>query len=205
MLKPDDQVRLETERRAFAMWWAGNRSQPFTLERHEAYCVCDVLFPSFFARRRMEWRGLFGWFAERIPFSPLKVFCYRRLGVKIGRDVFIAPGVVLDPFYPELIELEDGCFLGMGCRIMTHEYTATSFRMGRVRVGRGAVIGGWATVRSAVRIGTKATVGLNSLVSEDVPDGATVGGVPARVLKEKAQEEAEGTASRPSRNTEEPS
>lgn len=182
MSSPEDQAQGAAERAAFQQWWAGARAQPFLLPRHESYCVCDVIFPTFLAQRRMEWRGLANWIIEKIPFSPLKIFGYRRLGAKIGRNVFIAPGVMLDPFYPELLELEDGCFLGTGCRLYTHEYTASSFRLGRIRIGQGAVIGGWATVRSGVTVGAKATVGFNSFVNKDVPDGATVGGVPAKTL-----------------------
>ena len=46
----------------------------------------------------------------------------------------------------------------------------------RVEIGAGAVIVG------GVRIGDGATVGANAVVIADVPEGATVGGIPARVL-----------------------
>lgn len=47
----------------------------------------------------------------------------------------------------------------------------------RVQIGAGAVIVG------AVHIGPDATVGANAVVVRDVPGGAVVGGVPARVLR----------------------
>ena len=65
---------------------------------------------------------------------------------------------------------------------------ATRFRIGPVRVGKGSVVGAFATVRPGVTIGSKATVGFNSYVNRDVPDGETVGGVPAKPLR-KAEEE----------------
>jgi len=183
MLSAEDRAKLEAERRALRAYWAGNQGEPFTLELHDAYCVCDVPFASLFAYARLLFRCAAMKIVSLLAFSPLKVFFYRLFGVRIGRGVFIAPGVFIDPLFPWLIELEDGCLLGMGCRLFTHEYTATSFRIGRVRVGKGSVVGAYATVRSGVSIGSKVTIGFNSYVNKDVPDGATVGGVPAKILK----------------------
>jgi acetyltransferase-like isoleucine patch superfamily enzyme len=187
MLTPEARARRQAERQAFAAYLAGSHDAPFVLESHESYCACDVLFPSALAYARLGFRSavmkIIGW----MPLSALKVFFYRLLGVRIGRDVFIAPGVFIDPLFPWLIELEDGCLLGIGCRLFTHEYTATGFRVGRVRVGKGAVIGAYATVRSGVSIGDRVTVGFNSYVNRDVPDGETVGGVPAKPLAKKVE------------------
>lgn len=49
-------------------------------------------------------------------------------------------------------------------------------------VENGSTIFAGAVVAGAVRIGRNATVGANAVVISDVPDGATVVGVPARIL-----------------------
>jgi len=185
MSKNDATSQLEADRAALRAYWAGNQDQPLVLEHPpgDFYCACDILEPSRFARVGAVLRYLALRLASRMPLHSLKIFLYRRLGVKIGKGVWISPGVMLDPIYPSLIELEDDCLLGIGCRLFTHEYTVTNFRIGRIRIGKGSVIGAYATVRSGVTIGSKVTVGFNSYVNRNVPDGATVGGVPARILK----------------------
>jgi serine O-acetyltransferase len=50
-------------------------------------------------------------------------------------------------------------------------------------LGDGVFIGAGAKVLGAVRIGNGAKVGANAVVLEDVPEAATVVGIPARVVK----------------------
>jgi sugar O-acyltransferase (sialic acid O-acetyltransferase NeuD family) len=70
--------------------------------------------------------------------------------------------------------LEDGVHVSPGANLA-----------GNVRVGRYAWIGIGSAVREGVTIGKGAIVGAGAAVVSDVPDGVTVGGVPARVLSEK--------------------
>ncbi len=185
MLSEPDQRQLDGEKQAFRDWWAGDRARPFILHRHENYGVCRILFPNWRVSLWFNLRFALMYLIGRLPWSCPKIWLYRRMGVRIGRNVYIAPGAFLDAFYPHLIEIEDGGFLGVGCRLLTHEYTARFFRAGRVRVGKGSVVGGWSTVRCGVALGQAVTTGLGSVVVQDVPDGLTVGGVPARPLKAK--------------------
>ncbi|MEO6407255.1 MAG: acyltransferase [Burkholderiaceae bacterium] len=92
--------------------------------------------------------------------------------VTIGRDVLIADRVFIsdaDHLYadPELpirrqgdafvaaVTLRDGCWIGIG-----------------------------AAVLPGVTIGRNAVVAANAVVTQDVPDRAVVGGIPARILKQ---------------------
>lgn len=183
MATDDRDQRLRQQRQAFADWWAGPRDRPYILQRCGDYCVCDVILPRWIANARFNARFAAAHGISKLPSSRMKVWLYRRMGMRIGRGVYIAPGVHLDAFYPSLIEIADGAFLGGGCRLLTHEYTATAFRAARVRIGPGAVVGGWSIVRSGVTVGARATTGLGSVVVDDVPEDATVIGVPARPLR----------------------
>src|SRR6266849_101165 len=104
----------------------------------------------------------------------------RSIGVKIGRDVFIAATVELDIQYPELITIEDGAILGMHAHIATHEVTHTHIRLGKVHIGRNALIGAQATVRSGVSVGENAVVAMRAFVTQNVPPQTLVTGLPAR-------------------------
>jgi acetyltransferase-like isoleucine patch superfamily enzyme len=180
----------EKDRKALKEWMAGDRSRPFILEKKDRdYCVCYLLFQSITENLGLSLRCLIVWIAEQTPLSGIKIFLYRRAGTKIGKDVFISPGAVIDPIYPDLVEIDDGVVLGIGCLVLAHEYTAYDSRLCRVRIGAGSVIGAKATVRAGVTIGKKCTVGANSFVNKDVPDNAVVGGVPARIIKNSGLED----------------
>jgi len=49
-------------------------------------------------------------------------------------------------------------------------------------IGERAMVGAGAIVLPGVEVGTGAQVAANSLVTQDVPSGATVAGVPAEVV-----------------------
>ena len=55
---------------------------------------------------------------------------------------------------------------------------------GHVEVGEGTHVGAGATVIPSVKIGRWCTVGAGSVVLNDIPDGATAVGVPARIVKQ---------------------
>lgn len=62
--------------------------------------------------------------------------------------------------------------------------------LGNVSIGDGAYIGTGALLRQGrpgkpLRIGAGAVVGMGAVVLEDVPDGATVAGVPAKIIKRR--------------------
>jgi sugar O-acyltransferase (sialic acid O-acetyltransferase NeuD family) len=72
--------------------------------------------------------------------------------------------------------VDHDCELGVGVHIMPGATLA-----GEVRIEDFATIGSGAIVLPRVRIGTGAMVGAGAVVTKDVPAGATVVGVPARV------------------------
>ena len=129
-------------------------------------CLCERLVPRGMNDLVQRARCAIVMVANLLPLPSLRVPLYRLAGVRVGHGAYISPHVVIDPLYPQLIRIDTGALLGLGCRLMTHEYTATRFRLGRVHVGEGSVVGAFSTVRSGVRIGARATIGMHSFVNE---------------------------------------
>jgi acetyltransferase-like isoleucine patch superfamily enzyme len=108
------------------------------------------------------------------------------MGARIGRRVYISQGVYLDPLYPQLLEIGDDVLIGYGARVFFHEVTQQAYRVGRVTLGDGCIVGAGSMLRPGVTVGKRAQVCGMSAVTRSVPDGATVFGVPARPLREQA-------------------
>ncbi|MDR3548197.1 MAG: DapH/DapD/GlmU-related protein, partial [Candidatus Pacebacteria bacterium] len=57
-----------------------------------------------------------------------------------------------------------------------------------VEIGDGSFIGYGAVILPNVRIGKRAVIGANSVVTHDVPDFSVVAGSPAKVIRTYSQE-----------------
>ena len=106
-------------------------------------------------------------------------------GAVIGRRVFIdhGMGVVIG----ETAEIGDDCTLYHGVTL-----GGVSWNKGKRHptLGRGVVVGAGAKILGPFVVGDGAKVGSNSVVVKPVPAGATVVGIPARVVEHGAAEGA---------------
>jgi acetyltransferase-like isoleucine patch superfamily enzyme len=111
---------------------------------------------------------------------------------RIGRNCKISSHT----FICEGVDIADEVFVGHNVSFINDKLpratnadgtpqTEANWRVQPTRVKRGASIGTSATILGGVTIGERAMIGAGSVVTKDVPDGATVAGNPARPLSKK--------------------
>ncbi len=132
---------------------------------------------------KVAWNYFFVSLSRMAPSLSMKRALLRATGMKVGRDVSVGLHAMFDLFFPELIELGDGCIIGYDATILSHEFLRDSYRVGRTKIGRGAVIGANSTVLAGVEVGDGALVSAMTLVNRDVKKGEEVGGVPCSRLR----------------------
>lgn len=184
---------IKEERKSFLEFFKGDAKEYFVDYCEKLgpnnLCVCHVIFPNLLSHYKLARNYLICRLAECIPISIIKIWIYRFIGVRIGKRVYISPRTYIDLFYPGLLTIEDDVLIGVGAHIFVHEYTQKGFRVGRVKIKKGAVIGACSVVRSGVTIGENALVGMASFVNKDVDNNTIVVGNPAKPMtNNKGQE-----------------
>ncbi|MFC7250808.1 acyltransferase [Halomicroarcula sp. GCM10025324] len=121
-----------------------------------------------------------------LPSMRLKNVLLRRLGMTVGDGVAWGLESTPDVFWPDRITVEDHVIIGYDATVLCHEFLQSEYRTGEVRIGERAMVGAGAIILPGVEIGAGAQVAANSLVTEDVPPGTTVAGVPAEPVESGA-------------------
>lgn len=142
----------------------------------------------YYSLWKIFWKPIRKWFSAvlipTIPFSNLRVFCYRLCGYKIGKGVFIGMRCYLDDMQYEMLEIEDNVTISYGVYFACHGNGPHP-----IKIKKGAYIGMRSSIISqkeeGVVIGENVTVGASSLVNKSIPANSIAVGVPARVIKTK--------------------
>ncbi len=114
-----------------------------------------------------------------------------RHGLRLGRNVFVGGGTVLDADFAHLIEIGDDTVISLGVMVLAHDASTRRHlgysRVAPVRIGQRVFVGARAIVLPGVTIGDDAIVGAGSVVTADVAPATVVAGNPARPITSTEQ------------------
>ncbi|MDE5757563.1 MAG: acyltransferase [Allobaculum sp.] len=136
------------------------------------------------------------------PFLPRKIrpWVLRRIGCKVGKDVFIGSQLWIDCGHAELITIEDHVYVTGRTVLLCHkknlhsyyqgdDYAKLPYLKGKVHLKRGCSTGTGTIIMPGVTVGEGSIIGAGSLVTKDVPDWSIAVGSPAKVIKRISKHE----------------
>lgn len=131
------------------------------------------------------------------PFLHRKVrpWVLRKIGCKVGRNVFIGDGISIDTRNADLITIEDYAHITGHTILLCHKrdlkqysigdnYSNLPYVTGKIHLGKGCSTGTGTLIMPGVTIGEGAIIGAGSLVTKDIPAWTIATGRPAIVVKE---------------------
>jgi serine O-acetyltransferase len=136
---------------------------------------------------------LSNWLHVRKPMAPVRIplkvlsflmerFCVVFMEMDLDAQATIGGGLYIGHIGG--VHINPGAVLGRNCDV-AHRVTIGTSAMGRQgapTVGDGVYIGTGATLIGKIKIGDGAKIAANTLVISNIPPGATVMGVPGRIV-----------------------
>lgn len=126
---------------------------------------------------------------ENVNIRP-PFYCDYGYNITLGNGVFMNFNCIILDVNP--VHIGDFTQIGPGVQILTADHPRdpelrkAGLESGRpVYIGKNVWIGGGALILPGVTVGDDAIIGAGSVVTKDVPPGATVVGNPAKVLAKK--------------------
>ncbi|MCS7461020.1 acyltransferase [Paenibacillus doosanensis] len=111
---------------------------------------------------------------------------YIRMGMKVGRNCSIQPGVVFDYSHCWLIRIGDNVTIAPYAYLLTHDASTKQLnqytKVGSITVEDDVFIGARALIMPGVTLGRGCIVAAGSIVTKSVPPEVIVGGAPAKFI-----------------------
>lgn len=104
--------------------------------------------------------------------------------IRVGPQTYMNRYAMVDA--SESVTIGEGSMIGPFCYVTDHDHDRADIQGALIsratEIGRNCWLGAHVNVLKGVTIGDGATVGAGSVVTRDVPPGATVAGVPAKPI-----------------------
>jgi len=130
---------------------------------------------------------LAGWLKQkRVPLAPgwLQRVIYSRYGLEIPSGADIGGGLYIAHPIGTVIMCRR---MGRNASIIAAVTIGMRNEWAFPEIGDNVFVGAGARVLGGIHIGNDVTIGANAVVIHDVPDGATVVGIPGRVIRQHGQ------------------
>ncbi|MBE1444713.1 MULTISPECIES: acyltransferase [unclassified Paenibacillus] len=111
---------------------------------------------------------------------------YIKMGLRIGDNCSIQPGVVFDYSHCWLIKIGNNVTIAPQAYLLAHDASTKQLsqytKVGSVTIEDNVFIGARALIMPGVTVGKNSIVAAGSIVTKSVPEGVVVAGNPAKVL-----------------------
>lgn len=111
---------------------------------------------------------------------------YIKMGMTIGGNCSIQPGVVFDYSHCWLIKIGNNVTIAPQAYLLAHDASTKNLinytKVGNVTIEDNVFIGARAIIMPGVTIGKNSLIAAGSIVTKSIPEGSIVAGNPARVI-----------------------
>ncbi|WP_416740243.1 acyltransferase [Pseudomonas sp. NFX71] len=130
-------------------------------------------------------------------FNGKHILLYGEGEISLGDNSYIGDNSTVHAAQGRSVRVGTGCHVSSNVRIFTESAIPDSdFRikpvpskLGDVAIGDACWVGANVLINPGVSIGQNSVVGANSVVTRDIPSGEIWGGVPAKLIRKKRQQE----------------